>query len=87
MLRTLQVVGGHPYGGGSYLFQKWCEYLLSKGCRVDVVRTDPYSVAQLKDVQGLNVIEAISIPREIAPAQGLRPPARPGQHRQHGEPF
>ena len=66
------MVGGHPYGGGSYLFQKWCEYLLSKGCRVDVVRTDPYSVAQLKDVQGLNVIEAISIPREIAPAQDAR---------------
>src|SRR5262249_43371967 len=72
MLRTLQVVGGHPYGGGSYLFQKWCEYLLSKGCRVDVVRTDPYSVTQLKDVRGLNVIEAISIPREIAPAQDAR---------------
>jgi len=66
------VVGGHPYGGGSYLFQKWCEYLLSKGCRVDVVRTDPYSVAQLKDVQGLTVIEAISIPREIVPAQDAR---------------
>ena len=66
------MVGGHPYGGGSYLFQKWCEYLLSKGCRVDVVRTDPYSVARLKDVQGLNVIEAISIPREIAPAQDAR---------------
>ena len=66
------MVGGHPYGGGSYLFQKWCEYLLSRGCRVDVVRTDPYSVAQLKDVQGLTVIEAISIPREIVPAQDAR---------------
>ena len=72
MLRTLQVVGGHPYGGGSYLFQKWCEYLLSKGARVDVVRTDPYSVARLKEVRGLNVIEAISIPREIVPAQDAR---------------
>src|SRR5262245_4477203 len=72
MLRTLQVVGGHPYGGGSYLFQKWCEYLLSKGCRVDVVRTDPYSAARLKEVRGLNVIEAISIPREIVPAQDAR---------------
>jgi glycosyltransferase involved in cell wall biosynthesis len=72
MLRTLQVVGGHPYGGGSYLFQKWCEYLLCKGCRVDVVRTDPYSVARLKEVRGLNVIEAISIPREIVPAQDAR---------------
>lgn len=72
MLRTLQVVGGHPYGGGSYLFEKWCEYLLSKGCRVDVVRTDPYSVARLKEVRGLNVIEAISIPREIVPAQDAR---------------
>jgi glycosyltransferase involved in cell wall biosynthesis len=66
------VVGGHPYGGGSYLFLKWCEYLLSKGCRVDVVRTDPYSVARLREVRGLNVIEAISIPREIVPAQDAR---------------
>jgi len=72
MLTTLQVVGGHPYGGGSYLFQKWCEYLLSKGCRVDVVRTDPYSVARLKEVRGLNIIEAISIPREIVPVQDAR---------------
>ena len=40
--------------------------------RSDVVRTDPYSVARLKEVRGLNVIEAISIPREIVPAQDAR---------------
>jgi glycosyltransferase involved in cell wall biosynthesis len=72
MLKTLQVVGGHPYGGGSYLFQKWCEYLLSRGCRVDVVRTDPYSVDRLKQVRGLNIIQAISIPREIVAVQDAR---------------
>ncbi len=72
MFKTLQVSGDHPYGGGGYLFEKWCDYLLSKGCRVDVVRTDAYSVERLKEMRGLNVIDEIWIPREIVPLQHAR---------------
>jgi glycosyltransferase involved in cell wall biosynthesis len=72
MIKTLQITGNSAYGGAGYLILRWCRYLLSQGCGVDVLATDARWVSILKTVPGLHVIEDIYIPRDIALAKDLR---------------
>jgi glycosyltransferase involved in cell wall biosynthesis len=72
MIKTLQITGNSTYGGAGYLILRWCRYLLSQGCGVDVLATDAHWVSILKTVPGLHVIEDVYIPRDIALAKDLR---------------
>ena len=71
-MRTLQLVGGTAYGGGTKVLLRWCRYLLAKGCQVDVLSTDPRTVQELRKIDGIRIIDGIHIPRRIAPMAHLR---------------
>ena len=71
-MRTLQIVGDSSYGGDKYLLLEWCRHLVENGCQVDVVSTDPTTSSGLREVPGVNVIDGIYIPREIAPGADVR---------------
>lgn len=71
-MQTLQIAGDSAYGGDKYLLIRWCEYLVEKGCRVEVVSTDATTISGLLQIPGVRVIDSIYIPREIAPGADIR---------------
>src|SRR5574337_458507 len=68
-MKILQVIGDSKYGGATYLILEWCKYLVSRGCKVDVLSTDTRTVEALNHIGGLRVIQDIYIPREISPKE------------------
>ncbi len=71
-MRTLQLIGGTAYGGGTNVLLRWCRYLIAKGCQVDVLSTDTRTVQELRKIEGIRIIDDIHIPREIEPIPDLR---------------
>ena len=71
-MQTLQIAGNSAYGGDKYLLIRWCEYLLEKGCHVDVVSTDATTITGLLQVPGVRVIDSLHIPRKIALGADIR---------------
>lgn len=66
MIKTIQIVGNSKFGGATYLILKWCKYLLSQGCRVDVLSSDKKTIIELNKIKGIRVVDNIYIPREIS---------------------
>lgn len=71
-MKSLQIVGDSPYGGGDYLIIRWCRFLLSQGWQVDILATDPSCTVELNKISGLNIITNILIPRNIALLKDLQ---------------
>jgi glycosyltransferase involved in cell wall biosynthesis len=67
-MKVLQVVGDSKFGGATYLILEWCKFLLARGCEVHVLSTDKETIAELKRIRGVSVVQSIYIPRNIAPA-------------------
>lgn len=72
MPKAIQICGNSTYGGCAPLVIKWCDFLLRRKWKVDVLATDPIFVRELKAVQGLRVIDSIYIPRDIFPITDAR---------------
>lgn len=70
-MKSLQITGDSSYGGAGYLLLRWCRYLLSRDWQVDILATDHYWVSELEKIPGLNVINDIYIPRNIAPIRDV----------------
>ncbi len=64
-MKVLQLVGDSKYGGATYLILEWSKYLISRGCRVDVLSTDGLTVELLHKIPKVKVIDDVYIPREI----------------------
>lgn len=65
-VKSLQVVGNSPYGGGGYSLRAWCSYLASLNTNVDVLATDPVVISELASIPGVRIIDSIYIPRRIS---------------------
>ena len=64
-VKTLQILGNSKYGGATYLVFEWCGFLLTNGWQVDVLSTDQRTQEKLNELEGVNIIDHIFIPREI----------------------
>lgn len=69
-LKCLQVVGNSAYGGATFLIVRWCQFLLEKGCQVDVVASERRTVDCLR-LAGARVIDSVIIPREVDAARNV----------------
>ncbi len=65
-MKVLQIIGESKFGGSTYLSLEWSKFLLRQGWQVDVLSTDPTSIAVLRATPGVRVISHIYIPREVA---------------------
>ena len=72
IMKTLQIGGNSPYGGGTYLVIRWCEFLISKGWQVDILSTEPSMMNEVKKIKGARIIHDILIPRNIDPASDIK---------------
>jgi glycosyltransferase involved in cell wall biosynthesis len=75
-LRSLQIVGDSAWGGGGYLLERWCDWLVARGQPTEALATDPVVVDALRRIPGLVVHDDIVIPREIRPGADARAAAR-----------
>jgi glycosyltransferase involved in cell wall biosynthesis len=71
-MKTLQIVGNSTFGGATRLILDWCQYLVDHGDQVEVLSTDPRTIAALEQIPGVIFRKDIFIPREIRPVQDLR---------------
>jgi hypothetical protein len=71
-MKTLQILGNAAYGGSTYLWIEWAKFLVSQGWRVDVQSTDIQTVAALRSIPDLRVIDHIVIPRAVAFSQDIK---------------
>lgn len=71
-MKTLQIVGDSKYGGATYLIIRWCQFLLAQNCEVDVLTTDPTTIARLQEIPTVRILDFIHIPRDIAFWQDAR---------------
>jgi glycosyltransferase involved in cell wall biosynthesis len=72
-MKILYILGDSKFGGSTYLVIEWVRFLAQRQCRIDIHSTDPTSIAALRalDLEGVRVIDDISIPREVAPVQDI----------------
>ena len=65
-MKVLQIVGNSAFGGATYLVLEWCKYLVRRGCKVDVLSTDARTIAALREISEVKILNNIYLPREIS---------------------
>jgi glycosyltransferase involved in cell wall biosynthesis len=71
-MKILQVVGDSKFGGATYLLIEWCRFLVDNGSDVHVLSTDTKTIAELRKIPHISIVDWINIPRDVAPVKDGR---------------